>query len=152
MDRRALLRWAGSICSTYLAIKTGEEDLWVALDRIQDPGNLGTIVRTCDATGCAGVILLDNCTDPYDPTALRASMGAIYNIRLVKASLAEFSAWQNDTNIPVIGTSDRAETYFRAVEYPASMVVLMGSEKLGLTAGSPQALQPGCQHPHVRNK
>ncbi|MDQ3327410.1 MAG: RNA methyltransferase, partial [Chloroflexota bacterium] len=49
---------------------------WVALDAVADPGNLGTILRTCDAVGCEGVILLGASADPHDPSAVRASMGA----------------------------------------------------------------------------
>src|SRR5581483_9331639 len=67
-------------------IRLTGDDFWVALLATQDPGNLGTILRSCDATGCRGVILLDHTTDPYDPTALRASMGAIFSQRLVRTS------------------------------------------------------------------
>ena len=64
-------------------VRLSAGDFWVALEATQDPGNLGTILRSCDATGCRGVFLLDHTTDPYDSTALRASMGAIFSQRLV---------------------------------------------------------------------
>ena len=65
--------------------------LWIALDAVQDPGNLGTILRTSDAVGGSGIMLLDQATDPYDPTAVRASMGAIFSQKLVKTDLSGFA-------------------------------------------------------------
>lgn len=69
---------------------------WVALDAVADPGNLGTILRTHDAVGGQGVILLDQSTDPYDPTASRASMGALFTQKLVRASFDEFAEWKQN--------------------------------------------------------
>ncbi len=106
--------------------------LWIALDRVQDPGNLGTILRTGDAVGCKGVILLEQCTDPYDLSSLRASMGAIFNTKLVKSNYAEFAEWVRQNDLPVVGTSDSAETDYQSIEYPAHVVILMGSEREGL--------------------
>ena len=68
----------------------------IALDQIADPGNLGTIIRTADASGVSAIILLDNCTDPYDPSSIRASMGALFNLPLIKCSLDEFILWKTD--------------------------------------------------------
>ncbi|HPO59281.1 MAG TPA: RNA methyltransferase [Anaerolineaceae bacterium] len=110
--------------------KAGE--LWVALDSVADPGNLGTILRTHDAVGGAGVILLDHSTDPYDPSAIRASMGAVFSQQLVRASFEEFAAWKRRLQIPVFGTDGEAEADYHQVAYPDPMVLLMGSERLGL--------------------
>lgn len=106
---------------------------WVALDAVQDPGNLGTILRTSDAVGCAGVILLGHTTDPYDPAALRASMGAIFSQRLVRASFAEFAAWKRQHHASVVGTSDAAATEYQAVVYYPPLILLMGGERQGLS-------------------
>jgi TrmH family RNA methyltransferase len=108
------------------------DELWVALDAIQDPGNLGTILRTADAVGVSGLILLDHSTDPYDLTALRASTGAVFSQRLVRVGLAEFAAWKREVNIPVVGTSGSAKVSYREMGYPQGMALLMGSERLGL--------------------
>src|SRR5215467_9865235 len=75
-------------------LRLSNKDYWVALDAAQDPGNIGTIIRTGDAFGSAGLILLGNAADPYDPTALRASMGAIFSQHLVKASFTDFARWK----------------------------------------------------------
>lgn len=106
--------------------------IWVGLDRVQDPGNLGTILRTMDSVGAKGVFLLDQSTDPYDPTAVRASMGAIFTLMLVKASAQEFCTWKKRTGIRVVGATGDVTTDYRAVEYPSPVVLLMGSEREGL--------------------
>jgi TrmH family RNA methyltransferase len=112
---------------------------WVALDTVQYPGNLGAILRTCDAVGGAGVILLGNTTDPYDPAAVRASLGAIFSQRLARASFAEFAAWCRRHNTIVVGTSPAAALDYQAVAYQPPLVLLMRSEPHGL-AREQQAL------------
>lgn len=120
-------------------IRPAAGQCWVALDTVQYPGNLGTILRTCDAVGGAGVILLGNTTDPYDPAGVRASMGAIFSQRLVRASFAEFAAWCRRHNLVVVGTSPAAELDYQGVAYQSPLVLLMGSEPRGL-AREQQAL------------
>ncbi len=107
---------------------------WTALELIQNPGNLGTIMRTQDAVGAPGLILLDQSTDPYDPAAMRGSMGAIFTQKLVKASFAEFADWKRQMGYPLIGTSDEAALDFQDVVYPDPVLLLMGSERQGLNA------------------
>ena len=106
---------------------------WVALMEPADPGNLGTILRTADAVGVAGVILLGAATDPYDPAALRASMGAIFAVQLARASFAEFATWKYDRGAFLVGASDKAATDYQAITYPQPLVLLMGSERQGLS-------------------
>ncbi len=105
---------------------------WVALDAVADPGNLGTILRTLDAVGGKGIILLDQSTDPYDPITVRASMGAIFSQKLIKAPFAEFSAWKRASGYPLIGTSDRGAVDYQTAAYPQDLILLMGSERHGL--------------------
>ncbi|MBE0699930.1 MAG: RNA methyltransferase, partial [Anaerolineaceae bacterium] len=90
---------------------------WVALDSIADPGNLGTILRTHDAVGGEGVILLDQSTDPYDPSAARASMGALFTQTLVKASFAQFCEWKLRAGVAVVGTSGAADIDYAHFRY-----------------------------------
>jgi TrmH family RNA methyltransferase len=107
---------------------------WVALSSVANPGNLGTILRTCDAVGVQWLILLDRSTDPYDPTALRAAMGAHFSVRLVKAGFDEMLAWKRARKLEMIGTSDRADQDYHQTRYPRNCILLMGSEREGLTA------------------
>ena len=115
-------------------------DVWVGLYEIADPGNLGTIMRTCDAVQASGIILIDNCTDPYDPSAVRGSMGGLFSARLCKTSSGLFTRWVEKNNVNVIGTSDQARADYRKIKYPRGMVLLMGSERQGI----PEALQRIC--------
>lgn len=107
---------------------------WVALDGVGNAGNLGAILRTTDAVGCDGVILIGDTTDPYHPDTVRASMGAIFSQRLVQASWPDFVAWKRRTGVPVVGTSGDARADYRGVAYPLPLVLMMGSERLGLSA------------------
>lgn len=106
--------------------------LWVALHQVADPGNLGAILRSMDGVAAEGLILLDQCTDPYDPSSIRASMGAVLTRKLVKTTFEEFKAWIEKTKVPVIGTSDKAKVDFHTYSYPEPMILLMGSERQGL--------------------
>lgn len=114
-------------------IDLSESRLWVTLVDTQDPGNLGSIMRTCDAVGAQGVVLLGAGTDPYDPAAVRASMGAVFSQRLVRASASEFIAWTRRASPRLIGTSDAADVDYRAAVYREPMMLLMGSEREGLS-------------------
>jgi len=105
---------------------------WVALHRVRDPGNLGTIVRTADAAGCGGVILVGECCDPYSAEAVRATMGSIFAVPLIKAPEPEFAAWRNGWPGSVVGTLLSAEVDHREAAYARPTLILMGNEQQGL--------------------
>jgi TrmH family RNA methyltransferase len=105
---------------------------FVALHRVRDPGNLGTIVRTADAAGCGGVILVGECCDPYSVEAVRATMGSIFAVPLTRASEAEFAAWRGGWPGSVVGTLLSAAVDHRAADYRKPALVLMGNEQQGL--------------------
>jgi TrmH family RNA methyltransferase len=115
-------------------LQINPNSLWVALDQIADPGNLGTIMRTADAVGCQGLILLGSSTDPHDPTAVKASMGSIFSLSLVASDWESFNRWRLENQVTLVGTSDRAETDYQALRYQRPLVLLMGSERHGLSA------------------
>lgn len=117
-------------------VKAGKGLCWVALEGVADPGNLGTILRTADAVGASGVILVGSTTDPYDPEAVRASMGAIFAQRVAGASLAELAAWKREQGCFLVGTSDAAGADYRDIAYPRPVVLFMGSERQGLSDGA----------------
>jgi RNA methyltransferase, TrmH family len=121
-------------------IQPSSADCWVALQQVRDPGNLGTIVRTADSAGCGGVILVGDCCDPYSVEAVRATMGSIFALPLVKASVAEFLAWRQAWPGSVVGTLLSATTDYRAADYRRPTMILMGNEQQGL----PPALAAAC--------
>lgn len=98
----------------------------------QDPGNLGTLMRTLDAAGADGLIVLENGTDIFHPTAVRASMGTIFWKPVVYASFAEFMAWQNVHNFNIYGTSAKGSVEYSQAEFKRPGILLLGSEREGL--------------------
>jgi RNA methyltransferase, TrmH family len=118
-----------------LADLTAKNFPWgVALVAPQDPGNVGTILRTIDAVGASGVLLLENSVDAYHPTAVRASMGAIFRLAVVTASFADFVSWARPQGYHIYGSSAHAEWDYRQVEhYHKPAILLLGSEREGLT-------------------
>jgi len=110
-----------------------DDQIWVALDRVRDPGNLGTVMRTADAVGAAGIILIGDCTDPYSVEAVRASMGAIFNVQIMACGEAEFLTFAQSWPGQIIGSALPAATDYRTAQYAGPLVMLMGNEQAGLT-------------------
>ncbi|QPC83908.1 RNA methyltransferase [Phototrophicus methaneseepsis] len=120
-----------NICHLRVDSSSGE-DLWVALCDVQYPGNLGTILRTCDAVGAAGVILLGEATDPYHPTAVRAGLSAYFTQHLVRADYQQFTTWVMGSDYTLIGASADGAQYYRGSTYPLPLILMMGSEGHGI--------------------
>lgn len=106
--------------------------VWIGLEGVRDPGNLGTIVRTVDAVGAAGVLLIGACCDPYAREAVRASMGSVFAVPLVRATPEELTALRARWTGAVVGTHLKATTDFRQA-YPVDTLILMGNESTGLS-------------------
>ena len=105
----------------------------VALVAPQDPGNLGTILRTVDAAGASGLLVLENGVDIFHPTAVRASMGAIFWKPVVYAPFADFTAWTQEYGYHVYGSSAHGDTKPEDVNYQTPAILLMGREREGLS-------------------
>ena len=118
-----------------LADLTPQDFPWcVALVSPQDPGNVGTVLRTIDAVDASGLILLDSSVDPYHPTSVRASLGSIFWHPIVSASFAEWAQWARQWGYHVYGTSARAGVDYEQVKaYEQPLIVLLGSEREGLS-------------------
>lgn len=106
----------------------------VALVSPQDPGNVGAILRTIDAVGASGLLLLDSSVDVFHPASVRASMGALFRHSIACASFGEFTAWARPHGYHIYGTSAHGSLDYREVrEYSRPRILLMGSEREGLT-------------------
>lgn len=116
------------------SVKPRGELCWIAVETIRSPGNLGTILRTSDAVGGAGLILLGNETDPYDPGTVRATMGAMFTQRFVRSSKAEIIHWKRRQQYLLVGTSPGAPQDYQGVSYRTPLIVLIGEERKGLSA------------------
>lgn len=108
--------------------------LWLALETIRDPGNLGTIIRTADAVGADGVILVGACCDPYARECVRATMGSIFSLPIVRTTHEDFFTWRNDWPGDMVATYLTGEDDFRGAKYRGPVLLAMGSEGPGLSA------------------
>jgi RNA methyltransferase, TrmH family len=114
-------------------IRPKDGETWVALDRVRDPGNLGTIIRTCDAAGASGVILVGDATDPFSLETVRATMGSIFAVPVAKTTQDEFLAWRKSAGVSVVATHLAGAVDYRSIDYKKRPVVLlMGNEQAGL--------------------
>ncbi len=112
----------------------GSGGIWVALDRVRDPGNLGTIVRTADAAGLSGVALVGASCDPFGLEAIRATMGSIFHMPLARTSEDGLIAQAGRHGARLVGTHLTAETIdYRDADYRHPLILLMGNEQQGLT-------------------
>ncbi len=129
-----------TIVGIYAEPKTALADLdravapiWLVAERLRDPGNLGTMLRTGDAVGAGGLILLDESTDPYGVEAVRASMGAIFTQKLVQTRWDDFLPWLRGGPGELVATWLGGDTLdYQAVRYAAPTFVLVGNESQGL--------------------
>ena len=108
-------------------------ETWIALDRVRDPGNLGTIIRTADAVGASGVILVGDCTDPFSMETVRATMGSMFALPLVKTTPADFLKWKKSVDARLVATHLAGAVDYRTIDYRSKPVILMmGNEQSGL--------------------
>nr|WP_295374986.1 RNA methyltransferase [uncultured Sphingosinicella sp.] len=114
--------------------------LWIVAQALRDPGNLGTILRTGDAVGAGGLILVDECVDPFSVEAVRASMGALFTQRIAAASWDEFVTWLRGGEGVLIGTSLNAAQHYQQPRYSKPAFILVGNEAQGL----PEAYEAEC--------
>lgn len=110
----------------------GSAPLWLVAQALRDPGNLGTMLRTCDAVGAGGLILIDDCADPFSAEAVRASMGALFTVGLAQARWEEFSDWLRGGDGQLVAASLRDAVPYRGAAYAAPCFILVGNESQGL--------------------
>jgi TrmH family RNA methyltransferase len=106
--------------------------IWLVAQALRDPGNLGTMLRTGDAVGAGGLILIDDCADPFSVEAVRASMGAVFTQKIAQASWGEFLPWLRGGDGQLVAASLRDAVPYRGAPYAAPCFVLVGNESRGL--------------------
>ncbi|MBX3564755.1 MAG: RNA methyltransferase [Sphingomonas sp.] len=106
--------------------------IWLVAERLRDPGNLGTILRTADAIGAGGLILVDECVDPFSVEAVRASMGALFTVPVARAPWAEFATWLRKGPGQLVGLSLDTDLDYQAARYEAPTFLLTGNEAQGM--------------------
>ena len=118
----------------------GRADIWLVAQALRDPGNLGTMLRTGDAIGAGGLILIDDCADPFSVEAVRASMGAVFTQQIAQARWEEFEPWLRGGEGQLVAASLREAVPYRGAPYAAPCFVMVGNESQGL----PEAYEAAC--------
>jgi len=146
MDEAVLAKVSGkdnpqSVCGVFAEFDTGLEridrtraPLWLVAHAMRDPGNLGTMLRTGDAVGAGGLILIDDCADPFSVEAVRASMGAVFTQAIVRARWQDFVTWLRKGEGQLVAASLRDSRDYRTAPYTAPCFILVGNESRGLPA------------------
>ena len=114
------------------AVDRSASPLWIVAQALRDPGNIGTILRTGDATGAGGLILLDDSADPWSVEAVRASMGAIFTQQIATARWEQFLPWLRSGAGQLVGTSLNTTHDYLEPAYEQPCFLLIGNESQGL--------------------
>ncbi len=122
------------------ALDASSAPIWLVAQALRDPGNLGTMLRTGDAVGAGGLILLDDCADPFSVEAVRASMGAVFTQKIAQATWDEFLPWLRQGPGQLVAASLREAVPYRGAPYAAPCFVLVGNELRGL----PEEYEAAC--------
>lgn len=122
------------------ALDRGAAPIWLVAQALRDPGNLGTMLRTGDAIGAGGLILIDDCADPFGVEAVRASMGAVFTQAIAQARWEEFLPWLRSGPGQLVAASLRDAIPYRDAPYAAPCFILVGNESRGL----PQDYEAAC--------
>jgi RNA methyltransferase, TrmH family len=122
------------------AIDRSTSPIWIVAQALRDPGNIGTILRTGDAVGAGGLILVDDCADPFSVEAVRASMGAVFTQAIATASWSDFLLWLHFEDSQLVGTSLKATTDYLEAGYYPPCFLLIGNEQQGL----PESYEAEC--------
>jgi len=115
-------------------IDRAKAPLWICAQALRDPGNIGTILRTGDAVGAGGLILIDDSADPFSVEAVRASMGAVFTQEVAVTRWPEFVRWLRSGDGQLVGTSLKATQDYLEAEYKKPCFLLIGNEQQGLPA------------------
>lgn len=113
-------------------LNRSDADIWLVAQALRDPGNLGTILRTGDAIGAGGLILVDDCVDPFSVEAVRASMGAIFTQKIAQAPWDDFIGWLRQGDGQLVGTSLNTDKDYQSIQYASPTFLLVGNEAQGL--------------------
>ena len=152
MDEALLAKVTGkdnpqTVCGVFAEPDTGlhridrsRAPIWLVAQALRDPGNLGTMLRTGDAVGAGGLILIDDCADPFSVEGVRASMGAVFTQEISQAPWPEFIAWLRQGDGQLVAASLRDAVPYRDASYRAPCFILVGNESRGL----PQDYEDAC--------
>ncbi len=128
-----LLAVARQFDTSLSAIDPPGDALLLVVEAIEKPGNLGTMLRTADAAGAHAVMVCDPTTDPFNPNAVRASIGSLFTVPLAVVGTEAASSWLADRNIQRVAATPHAERLYWQIDYSAATALVIGSEQVGLS-------------------
>ena len=129
---KAVVGVFAEFAATLDGIDRSAAPIWLVAERLRDPGNLGTILRTGDAVGAGGLILIGECVDPFSVESVRASMGALFTVPVVQAEWEQFLPWLRAGPGQLVGLSLDTDSEYRAAQYAAPCFLLTGNEAQGM--------------------
>lgn len=116
------------------SIHPSRSSILLALDAVNDPGNLGSIIRTADWFGLSGVFIGENCADLYNPKVLRATMGSIFHLPIISTqNLAQEIRALKDSGFTIYGADVRGEFFYKQIQYSPPHILILGSESQGIS-------------------
>lgn len=114
-------------------LRVPHKSLWLAIEAVDQAGNLGTILRTAEAAGVSGVFLLGEGADPFDPVAVRASMGSLFSQRIIRTCARDLITWARDNRVSMVGSSPSGLLSYKHFQRCGPVILLIGSERNGLS-------------------
>lgn len=116
-----------------LKLKAGRPPFILVAEAIEKPGNLGSILRSCDAAGVDALFVCDRCTDIYNPNVVRASVGTLFTVPVIEVSSEEAIAYFREHNIQIVATTPAAPATFTKTNLTGPIAIAVGTEQLGLS-------------------
>jgi len=129
-----ILATAGQIKKVLADLPIGKSALFIVLESVEKPGNLGAILRSCDGAGAQGVIVCSNQTDIYNPNVIRSSRGTFFTVPVIEAASKDAITWFKDNQIKIIVSTPTAKVEYFQINYRNSCAVVLGSENKGVSA------------------
>ena len=116
------------------AIPLDGDELVLVVDRLQDPGNLGTLIRTADAVGATAVVMIEPCVDAFDPKTVRGSMGSLFTVPLVHTEdVSQALGWLREQGLQIVGADAQLGTAWGTGLWAGGTVLVLGNEARGLS-------------------
>jgi TrmH family RNA methyltransferase len=124
---------------TLADLRSDSDALFLVVDAIEKPGNLGAIIRSADGAGAAGVLVCDSRTDLYNPNAIRASIGTIFTVPCAQSGTAEAVRWLEETGTVIVAAAPGGDLPYANVDYTGRCAIVVGAEDTGLGSSWLQA-------------
>lgn len=116
-----------------IAHKKSTPELYVVAEAIEKPGNLGTILRSSDASGVDALIVCDRCTDIHNPNVVRASVGTLFTVPVLEAGGEETLTWLKERGVAILAATPQADKLYTDVDMTQPVAIAVGTEQLGLS-------------------